>query len=200
MQIYDILFCETFFCDLAIFSLHLNFNSFILIASVQNLQKTTLAFLSTKSLDLLRITFCDVDSRFFFPWIPIRNWRTLHSLLHQCYVQVTCFGSYVQSQFLPAVIFPIQTCIIISKTKNFPFLMGKSFANFCKLIDNICWISDGYCWLTLSSSSRISFSGKAFIINSLFTKWKHCSLISIVDGATANSSWYNWGKTFNSVE
>ena len=56
---------KPFFCDLAIFSLHLNFNSFILIASVQNLQKTTLAFLSTKSLDLLRITFCDVDSRFF---------------------------------------------------------------------------------------------------------------------------------------
>ena len=81
--------------------------------------------------------------------------------------------------------FQYRTSIIICffpKTKNRPFLMGNPLANFCKLIDNICSISDWYCWLILSSSSMISFSVKAFINTSLFTKWNswcRCPLTKI---------------------
>ena len=124
---------KPFSCNLAIFSLHLNLNSFILIASVWNLQKTTLAFLSIKSLDLFRIIFREADSTIFSLEFKFRNWRTLHFFLHQCYGYLPCVGSYVQSQFLPAVIFSLQTqyhYLHFPKTKNCLFVMGKSFSNF----------------------------------------------------------------------
>ena len=69
------------------------------------------------------------------------------------------------SHYRPSIII-----CIFPKPKIASFWWENLLAIFCKLIDSICSISDGYCWLTLSSSSRISFSGKAFIHNSLFTK------------------------------
>ena len=95
---------------------------------------------------------------------------------------------------------PISLFVFFPNPKIAPFWWENPLANFYQLINNICSISDGCCWLTLCSSSRISFLGKAFINTSLFAKGKHCFFISIADGVTVNSSLYNWGKFLNSVE